>query len=264
MTNPQPTPYPDVNALVLELLRGVQTILGSHFIGMYLDGSLAHGDFDQASDVDFVVVSDEDISEELFSALYALHTRIAMLNVWWATQLEGSYFSQQALRRYDPTHAWHPNLERGVGERLKMVQHDEGWLIHLSILRERGITVVGPAPQTLIDPVSPDDLRQAMVCVLRGWATNILTNPVQMDSRGYQSYTVLSLCRILYTLHAGTVASKLVAARWAQATLGSQWTPLIERALADRQNPAGPTQTEQVDATLALIRYALQQAEFAV
>jgi predicted nucleotidyltransferase len=170
-----PTPYPEVNNLLQKLLESVQTILGSHFIGMYLDGSLASGDFDQDSDIDFGVVTDEDISGNLFSAFQAMHARIATIDSWCAIQLEGSYISEHALRRFDPEHALHPNIERGSGERLKMVYHDEAWAIHRYGLRERGITVIGPSPQTLIDPVSPNDLRRAMLPLLHGWATQSTT-----------------------------------------------------------------------------------------
>ncbi len=114
-----PTPYPEVNALLQEVLVGAQQILGSHFIGMYLEGSLVSDDFDQDSDIDFVVVTDEDVSSDCFAALQVMHERIATLDSWYAIQLEGSYISQQALRRHDPTHARHPNIERGPGERLK-------------------------------------------------------------------------------------------------------------------------------------------------
>jgi hypothetical protein len=39
------TPYPKINALLQELGAGVQSILGARFVGLYLDGSLAIGDF---------------------------------------------------------------------------------------------------------------------------------------------------------------------------------------------------------------------------
>ena len=53
-----PTPYPEVNVLLFRLLKEVQEALGEQFIGMYLYGSLASGDFDEkSSDVDFVVVT---------------------------------------------------------------------------------------------------------------------------------------------------------------------------------------------------------------
>src|SRR4051794_17659996 len=117
-----PTPYPDVNALLYELLQNVQTILGPHFVGMYVEGSLTSDAFDQASDIDFVVVTDHDIPEDLFLELRAMHDRIAMRDSPWAIQLEGSYVGQQALRSHVPSaqeQAIYPNIERGPGERLK-------------------------------------------------------------------------------------------------------------------------------------------------
>jgi len=251
-------PYPEVAILLEELLESVQAILGDHFIGMYLEGSLASGDFDQDSDIDFVVVTDIDISGGLFSALQAMHDRIATIDSWCAIQLEGSYISRHALWRYDPAHALHPNIERGRGERLKMVEHDETWAVHRYVLRGQGITLAGPAPQTLIDPVAPADLRQAALKTLHGWAAQILDNPAQMKDCGNQSYIVLTLCRILYTLHHGTVVSKPVAARWAQETLGNRWATLIERAWTGRHNPGLEASPDDVSGTLEFIRFAIR------
>ena len=255
-----PTPYPDVNRMLKELLESVQAILGDHFIGMYLDGSLASGDFDQDSDIDFIVVTNVEVTDGLFLALQAMHDRIATTDSCWAIQLEGSYISQQALRCYDPANAMHPNIERGSGERLKMIHHDAAWVIHRYVLRERGIPLTGPAPRTLIDPVSPTHLRQAMLSILSGWAAQILDEPAQMKYRGYQSYSVLSLCRILYTLHFGTVVSKHVAARWAQETLDERWLPLIERAWEGRHNPGLEASADDVKGTLEFIHYALERS----
>ena len=256
-----PTPYPEVNTILQELLQGVMSILGSHFIGMYLDGSLTSNDFDEDSDIDFVVVTDEDISGDLFSELQGMHDRIAMIDSPFAVQLEGSYISRQGLRRFDPEHALHPNIERGNGERLKMVYHDNWWIIHRYILRERGITIVGPAPQTLIDPVLADDLRQAMLSLLHGWATQILDNPNKINSRGYQSYVVLSLCRILYTLQFGDVVSKPFAAQWAKETLGGPWASLIERAWIGRHYPQLAAERDDINGTLDFIRFTLEYSQ---
>ncbi len=257
-----PTPYPEVNALLQELLERVQSILGSHFVGMYLYGSLTGGDFDRDSDVDVVIVTDDEISGDLFSALQAMHMQIATLDSWCATQLEVSYIPQHAIRRYDPTHSLHPHIDRGQDESLHMMQHDSDWLVQRDTLRERGIMLAGPAPQTLIDPVSPNDLRQAILVILHEWwEMQILHNPAQIDRRGYQSYTVLSICRLLYTLQYGTVVSKPVAARWAQATLGERWVSLIERAWVGRQNPHLSAEAGDINETLDFIRYALERSQ---
>ncbi len=68
MAAPGLTLYPDVNAVLTILLDGAQSVLGDHFIGLYLYGSLASGDFNpQTSDVDFLVVTDTDLTDELIA-----------------------------------------------------------------------------------------------------------------------------------------------------------------------------------------------------
>ncbi len=255
-----PAPDPAVNALLHLLLASVQTILGNHFIGMYLYGSLAGGDFDQSSDIDFVVVTDDEIGDNLFSALQAMHARIAASDSRWARELEGSYIPQRALRRYDPVHARHPHLDRGGGD-LLIEQHDSDWVIQRHILRERGVALSGPAPHTLIDPVTPNDLRRAVLAILRGWWAPMLDDPAPLRSRGYQSYAVLTMCRMLYTLQYGAVVSKPVAARWAQPILGGRWAPLIERALAGRHTPRSTAESDDLNGTKDLIRYALERGQ---
>ena len=249
---------PEVNTILQELLGSIQSILGAHFVGMYLEGSLANGDFDQDSDIDFVVVTDVEVTETLFSALRMMHERIATIDSRWAVQLEGSYISRQALWRYDPANNVHPNLERGEGERLKMTQHEEVWNVHRHILRERGITIIGPDPRTLIDPLTPNDLKQAMSPALNGWGTHLLNHPEEIRHRGYQSYIVLTLCRILYTLQVGEVTSKPKSASWVKETMGGKWGTLIDRAWKGRHDPQMPADVEEVRQTLEFIKYAFQ------
>jgi predicted nucleotidyltransferase len=254
----RPTPHHEVNVVIEELLPGLQAILGGQLVGIYLTGSLAAGDFDSHSDVDFVVVTEDEVGGELFSALYTLHKAVATIDSWCATQLDGGYIPRQALRRFDPANAVHAHIDRGRGERLKMVEFDEG-VVQSHLLRERGITLEGPDPRTLLDEVTPEDLRNAMPRVLNELASRILHDPAQIARQGYQSYTVLSVCRILYTLQFGAVVSKPVAAKWARETLG--YAPLINRAWIGRQYPERAATTEDIDETQALIRESLQRCQ---
>jgi predicted nucleotidyltransferase len=256
-----PTAHPDVNEILNRLLTNVQGILGDQFVGMYLFGSLANGDFDKHSDIDVLVVTEENISGDGFSALRDLHKRINGLDSPWAIQIEASYIPRTALRRFDPANKLHPHMDRGGGETLHMMSHESDWIVQRHILRERGIVITGASLKTLIDPVSPNDLRQAVVDVLPLWATPILDAPSQINKRGYQSFFVLSLCRMLYTLNYGRILSKPAAAKWAMGTLGSKWRPLIERALVGRQNPSVEAYPEDIDGTLALIRYTLEYSK---
>jgi hypothetical protein len=226
---------------------------------MYLHGSLAYGDFDAESDVDFVVVTDEELTEEQFDAIRAMHDDIAAIDSPFAIQLEGTYISKRALWRFDPRQSLHPNIDRGRGERLKMMQYDDGWIVECNVLRERGLTLAGPQPRSLIAPVTPHALRQAMHRILDQWAARIFGDPSRMRTRGYQSFTVLSLCRILYTLDTGRVVSKPVAAQWAKDALGGPWAALIDRAWIGRQHPDALSPQEDIEWTLDFIAFARER-----
>src|SRR5437879_12531973 len=100
----QPTPYADVNEALHELLVQAQTLLGSHFVGMYLSGSLALGDFNpHSSDIDLMIVTDAPLSGDLFTALQDMHARFAAGGSPWAAKLEAVYIPAPALGRDPPT-----------------------------------------------------------------------------------------------------------------------------------------------------------------
>jgi predicted nucleotidyltransferase len=254
------TPYPDVNEILEFLIHEAKEILQHQLIGIYLHGSLANGGFDEYSDIDVIFVTEEEVSEETFSALYAMHTKISKLDSPWAIQLEVSYFPQGALRRFDPGNILHPHIDRGHGEVLHRMRHESDWVIQRHILRERGILISGPDPKTLVDPVSPNDLRRAIADGLPLWMNPILDNPTEINKRGYQSFFVLSLCRMLYTLKQGEILSKQSAVEWAKENLDAKWKPLIERALTGRQNPELDADPEDINGTLEMMRYTLQQS----
>jgi hypothetical protein len=253
-------PFPEVKTLLEVLLRDVRETLGDRLVGLYLDGSLTSGDFDLASDIDFLAVTDIEIPPGLFSELQSMHDRVTATDPRWGAELEGSYLSRAAVRRYDPALAMHPNLERGKKERLKLVRHDEDWIVHYHVVRERGIPLFGPDPKTLIDPVPPDALRQAMRPNLEKWWRPMLADPAPLLRRGYQSYAVLTMCRIGYTIAKGEVASKSEAMRWAKKNLAGRWSPLIDRAWAGRSHPNPETAAEEISETQNLIRYVLERS----
>jgi hypothetical protein len=251
-----PTPFPEVNRFLQILQARMTATLGDHLVGLYLDGSLARGGFDSASDIDFVAVTDVAVSEPMFLALQSMHDQIARLGSIFAEQVEGFYVSKDALRRYDPQYAQFPNIERGHGERLKWVEQGQYWIIHRYILREYGVVVTGPPPANLIDPVSADDLHRTVGKILDEWSEYIAGQPALLTQKGYQSYAVLSLCRMLYTLENGDITSKEEAAAWAQRELGERWRLLIEKARVDRLGPEGTATPAGVAATLAFLEYA--------
>ena len=251
------TSHQEVNELLDVLTDGLREILGDLLVGAYLFGSATTTDFDHESDVDVVVVTADKITDETFAALKAMHARIVTIDSWCATQLEVSYIPRSAIRRYDPADALHPRLDRGKDETLRMMRHDADWVVQRHLIRERGLVLLGPTPRILIDPVSPDDMRHAMLALLPEWLAPMLENPPEVRTRGYQSFIVLSLCRILYTLEHGDVVSKKAAASWGEVTLHARWTPLIRGAWIGRQDPDTAPRAGDLRETWAFIRYAI-------
>jgi predicted nucleotidyltransferase len=230
-----PTAYPDLNALLEEFVESVQVILADNFCSAHLQGSFAVGDADEHSDVDFIVVSDHEITPEQRAALQEMHERLFALDTLWAQHLEGSYVPRESLRKLDAPRRTYLYLDNGSTE-LVEDDHCNTQVVRVT-LREYGITLAGPDPRVLIDPVSQDDLRREVVVDLRGfgdWA-----KAATAMSRWKQPYIVLSLCRILHTLHSGSVASKTKAGEWALVALDHEWVPLIRQALDDRPDPWG-------------------------
>ena len=136
------------------------------------------------------------------------------------------------------------------------------WIIERAIVRERGVVLWGAPPATLIDPISPQQLREATCQQLVDfWQPRIADD--QYDHwprpRLYPAFAVLTLCRALYTIQHGAFCSKPVAAAWA-VEKRSDWRPVIAWALAHRADHGDATPSEFA-AAMAMLREALAEAQ---
>jgi predicted nucleotidyltransferase len=227
----RPTPYPAVNEVLNLMLGRASAILGPQMVGMYLYGSLSSGDFDPASsDIDFVVVTETILEQEVISALEKMHTDLWASGLKWAAKLEGSYIPRNLIRRHDPDGPPCPSVNEGE---FFVDRRGSDWIIQRHVIRECGVILSGPDPKTLIDPVSAAEIRQSVRGVLEEWWFPMLENPDWLSKHGseYHAYAVISLCRALHALRHGIIVSKPVAAKWAQTEFG-EWSALIEKALA--------------------------------
>ena len=109
-----PTIYPGLNRVLDELVSSARTILAENFCGAYLQGSFAIGDADVHSDVDFIVATHAEVTEEQLAALQVMHTRIHALDVPWAQHLEGSYVPRDRVRRVDTSRSHYLYLDNGA------------------------------------------------------------------------------------------------------------------------------------------------------
>jgi len=250
-----PTPYLGVNEVLDALLSHVKEILGDQFIGMYLYGSLSSGDFDpRTSDIDFLVIIRDALSESTIAEIESMHRQIWASGRKWASKLEGSYIPQKDIRRHEPNHIPTPTVNEG---KFYVAKRGSDWIIQRHIIRERGVVLSGPDPKTLIDPVSPDDIRRSVLGILEEWWFPMLEDPAWLRSHGreYHAFAILTMCRALHALEHGTVVSKPVAARWAQKELGDRWSRVIERSLAQS---AGSDDRDLYDESLEFIRFTME------
>lgn len=251
---------PEVGALIEDLLTGVRDALGDNCVGAYLCGSLALDAFDpETSDVDVLVVTRDPLSDSEFAALDAFHRRLPPLGNPFSLEYEVYYIDRATLRRYEP------------GQRLVKVEPDSAlyrteqrpnWVLERWTVRERGVTLLGPDSKTLIDPVSPKEIRDAAVGELRprlehwmdgAWPRSELT------WLGSQSFEVETACRALHSQETGTLSSKDQAVAWALETLPERWRPLIDWSRQHRKDRT--VDDRRVDEVIRFVRWAVARAQ---
>ena len=266
-----PTPFADLNELLRDFVDAVRWILDDNFVGAYLQGSFAVGGADEHSDVDFIVTTERDVADGELRELQAMHARLYRRATPWAQHLEGSYVPRDVLRRLDPARSTLWFLDNGATE-LVRDSHCNTAIVRW-VLRERGITLAGPAPAGLVEPVAAADLRAEGRAAAEEYATWAAESQERFEdacggapamSRWKQPYVVLTFCRILQTIAEGHVRSKHEAGEWAIATLDAEWSALIRSALDDRPDPWGrvhrPAARAAIDRTLEFAAYARREA----
>jgi Domain of unknown function (DUF4111)/Nucleotidyltransferase domain len=253
------TGYQELDELLEEFAASAGSILGENLVGLYLQGSFALGDADEDSDVDWIAVVEDELTDDQVVDLQAMHRRLFGLDTPWAQHLEGSYIPRALLPGLDPerTELWF--LDNGASE-LVRDNHCNTAVVRW-VVRERGVALAGPDPKELVDPVSPEALRDEMPTAMREWAEWARTIPM---SRRAVTLLVVSFCRILQTLETGTVTSKKGAGKWALRALDPEWADLIEAAMNDRpdawrkvREPAPPDTAER---TVAFMDYAFSRS----
>lgn len=263
------TGYDDVDQVLRWFLAQVRALLGGEFVGMYLYGSRALGDFDPVhSDIDFLVVTEAELELARISALGDMHARFDQSGSRFVGRIEAVYAERDALRHFPPGDKAYPQVE--TDRSLFVEPLEMGWIFQCWTLRERGVVLAGPAPREMIPPLDPDEMRRAAAPIALMWQRQAREDPTWLPwlrERQAMSFVVLTLCRLLYTLDLASVASKPAAARWVQRTLGEPWTELIASAVAGKHTPGfiEPWEEQQtlalIDDTVARFRERLSRIE---
>jgi predicted nucleotidyltransferase len=258
-----PTPYPELNQVLHELVSQIEHILESNFIGAYLQGSFAIGDYDKHSDVDYIVAIENELTANQVDALQVMHDQVYQLDSEWAKHLEGSYFPREILRKHSKrgVDLWY--LDHGARS---LVRSDHcNTLIVRWVVLEKGVILSGPQPKTMIDPISEELLKEEIFETIIDWGDEILNNPAGFNNRFYQGFIVLSYCRMLHDLYQGYPGSKREGAEWAKTILDPSWSDLIDGSWDGRPDPATkvrqPADTLDFERTLKFVEYVMEESK---
>jgi predicted nucleotidyltransferase len=225
-------PFEDVNAILQFFVEKVPPIFGENLVGVYLTGSLSYNAFDyDTSDIDLTVILKTPISASELSAVKQLHTQLERQFEKWSKRLECSYTPLEMLPSLLPPDKPRPWYWGGDGILYEEAPYGNEWIINKYLLWHHAIPLVGPNFKELTDTVDIAEVQKACIRDLfaewepkkrdPGWFRN--------DSH-YESYFILNLCRILYTVMCGAAGSKQTAAAWVKSHYGQPWAELVGAA----------------------------------
>ena len=248
-----PTPYDNVNEAIYALRDSAKEVLGDYFTGMYLYGSLALGGFDPGrSDIDLLIVTSEKLPDDVISELEAMYKRFYRSGLDWAKKMTGICIPLEDMRIYSETGPKNQMFNR---DEFLVDRPDNDWIFHRHVLNECGIVIEGPPLRDIIEPIPPEQLKEIAFLFLRDWVLLTYDDEI-FRGESHQAYFVLTVCRCLYTLKNGDIASKIRSAEWVLEQVDSKWSDLIRQAMAWHYgDPAG-----DIPQTQKFMRYIMAKA----
>jgi len=225
------TSYQEINEIIHSFVVEVMNILNENLCGIYLTGSLSYGDFDEnSSDIDITVILRKTVSSKGLEKIKKLHVKLEKNFEKWAKRLECTYTPVEMLKSILPPlepRPWYCGLESFLYEK---APYGNEWIINNYLLYHYSIPLFGPDFKELISPIDIEEVQKACIRDLFvEWEPKI-DIPGYLDNSHFQSYLILNLCRILYTVLHKTAGSKRVSAAWVKREFGMPWKTLIDLA----------------------------------
>jgi len=208
-----------INDVFKEELKG-------NLVGIYLHGSLAMGCFNpKRSDIDLMVicnggilnVTKRRIIEKLLKVTKGKRNPLEMSIIQERYVKDFVYPTPFELHYFHPAYLTDENYICG-GEGFK----DPDLAGHITVTYNRGVKLLGPEIQELFRPISKRYYIESIFNDIEGAPVGITENPV---------YFSLNLCRVLYYLAEGKVASKKEGGEWGGLHLPSEYQMIVEQCL---------------------------------
>jgi predicted nucleotidyltransferase len=199
-----------------------------NIIGIYLFGSLAYGGFNEkTSDIDLVVITKKLLNKAELENIKTIHKKINEINIKWAKRLEVSYTPIDMLNGKSIPIMPRPYYNEKFYDE---ATYGNEWLINNYLLCNYGKTIYGRDFKDLIKyNISIDDIIKSCVNdFYKEWMPKI-DDDKWLSNSHYQSYIVLNICRIIYTIFNLETKNKQKSANWVKKQY-NEWKYLIEEA----------------------------------
>ena len=224
-----------LSALVTGIEQAIVFNLDSKLSGLYVSGSLASGDFDEASsDIDVIAVVDQPLESGEVRSLKQMHSRLSLeLPPRWADLVEAVYVPMEYVSLSSGWTAPALTLSPaafGCPGGFHMSRIGPSWVIDRQVMYDFARTLRGPLVRSIVRCAAQADIRRA---ALSCWPPTY--RPCEVPPRrDYIAHLILTICRIWRTVETGHVTSKSGAAKWAMERLPQNLSREVAVAMQTR------------------------------
>lgn len=205
----------------------LELILTDNLKSMYLLGSIALGDFRvDSSDIDFLVITEEKMTEDDLSKIDMLHSNLNDTSIW-GQRIEVSYISVDTLNSDSVIGQNRPYYNSG---KLSCEPYGQEWYIDKYILITKGVLIYGCSINRTIDEISVKELKCASIKFFRENLKPLIESSNNLSSE-YLVFVTLSICRILYTLKEEAVTSKSESVDWLDQYTQYKYSDALNEAI---------------------------------
>lgn len=223
--------YPEVDQISAQLLSNIQKVLGDKLVGLYLYGSAVGGDFDSGiSDIDLLAAIQTDITQEELEKLNKMHLGISKAQPEWDDRIEVKYFSLEGLKNFKNKSTKMANI--CPGEPLHFIEAGREWLQNWYFVQNYSLILFGPNPREIIPQISKEEFIEKVKEDAKIRQQNVRNS---INSKPYQGFYIMTMCRALYTTKFGEQVSKRKASDWVKQKYPI-WSALVDSAFEWRKN----------------------------
>lgn len=199
-----------------------------NIIGIYLFGSLVYGGFDEkTSDIDLVVITKTLLNKAELEKIKIIHKKLNEINNKWANRMEVSYTPMNMLNDKNI-----PTMPRPYYNEIFYEEATYGneWLINNYLLVNYGKTIYGTDFKKLIKyEINIDEIKESCINdFYKEWIPKI-NDDEWLSNSHYQSYIIINICRIMYTVFNLKTENKQNSVKWAKEKF-NEWKYLFEEA----------------------------------